>query len=291
MTAFFITMPEPAARCANCAEPLAGKYCAHCGEKRMAPADHTLRRFLEHLVEAFTNADGKIFLTLRSLLTRPGRLTADYLRGKRRPYIAPLQLFLIANLVFFLLHPLVGSDTLTTDLNTQLHYTWHHDWAQALVTPRLAIRGITAEAYAATFDPAAITLAKTLIILVVPVFSLAVMLLYRRHGRPFAAHLVFSLHFGAFWLLLICGILTLTNLVMRLLRFAAVFPSAEAVNRGIIGFCLGVMTLYLFRAGRVVFAREAGWITLAKALALGVAFDLSLQLYRAVLFFLTFWST
>ncbi|WP_425106184.1 DUF3667 domain-containing protein [Ancylobacter sp.] len=102
-------MTEPAARCANCHEPLGGRFCARCGEKLVGPADHTLRRFLEHLFEAFTHADGKVFLTLRCLLTRPGRLTADYLRGKRKPYIPPLQLFLIANLIFFLLHPLIGS--------------------------------------------------------------------------------------------------------------------------------------------------------------------------------------
>jgi hypothetical protein len=291
VAAFFIPMTESTVRCANCSEPLAGKYCSRCGEKRMGPADHTLRRYIEHLFEAFTNADGKVFLTLRSLLTHPGRLTADYLRGRRQPYIAPLQLFLIANLIFFLLHPLVGSNTLTTDLNTQLHYTWHHGWAEALVAPRLAARAVTAEVYATTFDPAAITLAKSLVILVVPVFSLAVLAVYRRHRRPFAAHLVFSLHFGAFWMLLICATLALTNLVVRLLRSINVFPSAEAVSGSIILFTLGLMAAYLFRAGRVVFDRETGWITFAKALALGLAFDLALQVYRAVLFFITFWST
>ena len=267
------------------------KYCAYCGEKRLGPEDHTLRRFLEHLLEAFTNADGKAFLTLRFLLTRPGRLTADYLRGRRKPYIPPLQLFLIGNLIFFLLHPLIGSNTLTTDLNTQLHYTWHTAVAQALVAPRLAARSLTVDAYGVIFDPAAVTLAKSLVILVVPVFSLAVLALYGRHRRRYAAYLVFSLHFCAFWLLLICATLALTNLVIRLLRSAAIFPSAEAVSRGIIIFSLAIMTAYLFRAVRAVFDREAFWVTAAKALALGIALDLSLQAYRFALFFITFWST
>ncbi len=59
-------MSPPLARCANCSEPLGGRYCVHCGEKRLEPSDHTLRRFLQDLLEV---------LTLRSLLTRPGRLT------------------------------------------------------------------------------------------------------------------------------------------------------------------------------------------------------------------------
>ncbi len=267
------------------------RYCAHCGEKRVGPEDHTLRRFIEHIFEAFTNADGKVFLTMRSLLSRPGRLTADYLRGRRRPYIPPLQLFLIGNLIFFLLHPLLGSNTLTTDLNTQLHYTWHTAIAQAMVAPRLAARSLTVEAYALIFDPAAVTQAKSLVILVVPIFSLAVLVLYWRHRRQYAPHLVFSLHFCTFWLLLICATLALTNLVMRLLRSAGIFPSAEAVSRGIIIFTLAVMTAYLFRAVRAVFDRESAWVTAVKALALGLALILSLQAYRFALFFITFWST
>ncbi len=279
------------ARCVNCAEPLAGKFCTRCGEKCIGPADHTSGRFLEHLFAAFTHTDGKIFLTLRLLLTRPGRLTADYLRGKRKPYITPLQLFLICNLVFFLLHPLIGSNTLTTDLNTQLHYIWHHGIVESFVTPRLALRQVTVEAYAAVFDPAAITLAKSLVILVVPIFSFAVMALHWRQRRHFSAHLVYALHFGAFWLLLISATMALTYLTVRLLRSADVFPSATAVDRGIISVSFALMTFYLFRAGRAVYATEAAWLTLVKALALGITFNFALQAYRFALFFITFWST
>ncbi|MDP1579863.1 MAG: DUF3667 domain-containing protein [Candidatus Didemnitutus sp.] len=284
-------MPQPARRCANCAEPQIAQFCAHCGEKRLAPADHTLRRFFEHLFEAFTHADGKIFLSVRCLLTRPGRLTADYLHGKRKPYIPPLQLFLIANLIFFLLHPLIGSNTLTTDLNTQLHYTWHHTIAEAWVAPRLVARSVTAEVYAVTFNPAATTLAKSLVILVVPLFSLAVLALHWRQRRHYSAHLVFSLHFGAFWMLLICATLALTNLVVRLLRSVDVFPSASAVSDSVIGVSLVLMTLYLFRASRLVYTAEPAWQTAARALAMAIIFTLSLQVYRFALFFITFWST
>ena len=51
------------------------------------------------------------------------------------------------------------------------------------------------------------------------------------------------------------------------------------------------MSAYLYRAAQTVFAGEAVWLTAIKAIALGVAFDLSLQAYRCVLFFITFWST
>lgn len=284
-------MSPSTVRCTNCSEPLGGKYCARCGEKCLEPADHTFRRFLEHLLEAFTHADGKFVLTLRNLLIRPGRLTADYLRGRRKPYIPPLQVFLICNLIFFLLHPLIGSNTLTTDLNTQRHYTWHHGLVESLVTSRLKARALSAEAYAVVFDAAAITLAKTLVILVVPIFSLAVAALYGRQRRHYSAQLVFSLHFGAFWLLLVCTTWTLTNAILGLLRVFHVFPTAAAVGGGTTTFILAVLSVYLFQAVRAVFAAESFAITAAKAIGLALALELSLQAYRLLLFFITFWST
>ena len=147
-------------RCPTCGRPRAGNFCAHCGERRLGPHDHTLRHFLGQMLEALTHADGKIFLALRTLLARPGLLTADCLRGRRKPYIAPLQNFLICNLIFFLLHPLIDSNTLTTDLHTQMQYTWHKETARALVTARVAARGVTMEAYTKEFDIAAVTLAS-----------------------------------------------------------------------------------------------------------------------------------
>ncbi len=125
----------------------------------------------------------------------------------------------------------------------------------------------------------------------VPIFALAVMALSRRHRRHYAAHLVFPLHFRTFWLLLICATLALTNLAVRLLRCAHVFPSAEVVSQSIIVFSLAIMTACLFRAMCVVFDREPTWVTAAKALALGIALDLSLKAGHFVLFFITFWST
>jgi len=278
-------------RCATCATPGTGRYCAHCGEKSFGPEDRTVGHFVRHGLAAVTNADGKIFLTLRTLLLHPGRLTTDYLRGRRKPYIAPLSLFLLANLTFFLLHPLIGSNTLTTDLNTHLHYTWHRGVAEAMVAPRLVRRGVSAETYAAAFDLMSVTQAKSLFVLVVPIFSLAVVMLYWRRRRNYAAHLVFATHFAAFWLLLICGVLALTNLVVRLLRYGHVFPSSDQVMGLVTAFTLAIMAGYLFGAVRVAFTGQPVWASALKALLLGIAFDVSLQAYRCVLFFITFWST
>ena len=51
--------------------------------------------------ESFFHFDGRLFQTVPKLAIRPGRLTRDYLDGKRAYQIPPLRMFLIVILVLF----------------------------------------------------------------------------------------------------------------------------------------------------------------------------------------------
>lgn len=46
--------------------------------------------------------DGRFAGTLRALVREPGRLTREFLEGRRVRYISPLRLYLVASLVYFL---------------------------------------------------------------------------------------------------------------------------------------------------------------------------------------------
>ena len=48
-------------QCVTCGAPVAGKFCAACGEKRPGPDDYRLEHFADEAVESFTHADGKVF--------------------------------------------------------------------------------------------------------------------------------------------------------------------------------------------------------------------------------------
>jgi len=52
--------------------------------------------------------EGALWRTLRALLLHPGRLTSEYLAGRRRRYVLPLRLYLTASFVFFLLVKVAG---------------------------------------------------------------------------------------------------------------------------------------------------------------------------------------
>lgn len=94
---------EHGAACANCGAALGGEYCAQCGERRLHPGEHTLRHIVGEWFEAFSHGEGRLLVSLRTLLLRPGELTREYFRGRRVPYTKPVALFFAINLLYFLL--------------------------------------------------------------------------------------------------------------------------------------------------------------------------------------------
>ncbi len=88
-----------ASACDNCKTPLQGGFCHVCGQN----AHNPLRSFghaVEEVFESFWHLDGRIFRTLRTLLS-PGKLANAYLAGHRAPYVAPLRLFVILSVLTF----------------------------------------------------------------------------------------------------------------------------------------------------------------------------------------------
>lgn len=85
--------------CENCAAPLQGHYCHACGQSVVNPLRHA-GHALEEVFESFWHLDGRIFRTLRDLLS-PGRVAANYLAGHRVRYVPPLRLFVILSVVTF----------------------------------------------------------------------------------------------------------------------------------------------------------------------------------------------
>jgi Protein of unknown function (DUF3667) len=86
--------------CPSCGTPRSGRYCAHCGEQFLRAEDFDFRHFLiRHVVRELFEFDGKIARTVKVLFLEPGRLAADYVAGRRQPYISPLRLYLVVFLV------------------------------------------------------------------------------------------------------------------------------------------------------------------------------------------------
>ncbi len=100
--------------CLNCGTELKGPFCYFCGQ----PDRNFLRFFpvlLRDLVEDLLDLDSRFMRTMKPLLFKPGRLTRDYMEGRRFRYAPPMRLYIFSSIVFFLLAALISSDAISVD--------------------------------------------------------------------------------------------------------------------------------------------------------------------------------
>lgn len=87
--------------CLNCGARLRGQYCGTCGQRSRS----RLISLWELITDAFGDLfeiDSRLWQTLVPLTFRPGRLTHDYLQGRRARYMPPFRMYLVLSLLFFL---------------------------------------------------------------------------------------------------------------------------------------------------------------------------------------------
>ncbi|MFN7926221.1 MAG: DUF3667 domain-containing protein [Bryobacteraceae bacterium] len=275
--------------CVTCGSHLESTYCPTCGERRFDHHALSLKHFFEHAFEAFAHFDSTIIRSVKALLGDPGRLTADWSAGKRKPYLAPVQLLLVMNLFYFASHAIAPWNTLTTDLWTHMNWSTHQQIAREMVEAKLAKTGAPLEDYRKKFDAKAEILAKSLVIVMAPMLALAVFILQIGSRRYFVEHLVFALHFYAFLLVYLGVSGPLTNLILGLMKKGGVQASAMAIDQTVSLVAIVLLVTYLAMALKTVY-RQAWWLTGAKALALVVAVVYVLQAYRFLLFLITYTS-
>jgi hypothetical protein len=101
--------------CANCGATLTGNFCHACGQS--AHVHRSVGHIFEEFLHGIWHFDSKAWATLPRLVFRPGRLTRDYVYGKRAGYIAPLALFLFAIFLMFFVFGMLGGPDVNGALN------------------------------------------------------------------------------------------------------------------------------------------------------------------------------
>lgn len=88
--------------CYNCNTILSesDKFCSNCGQKHTTgkiPVSEFIYDFFKNIL----NIDAKLPKTLAKLFFQPGRLTAEFFKGKHQSYLKPTQLFVFMTLLCF----------------------------------------------------------------------------------------------------------------------------------------------------------------------------------------------
>ena len=86
--------------CPNCSTPLQGPFCYACGQSG-EDYHRSIVRLGAEALEGLFEMDGRLWRTLPKLITKPGKLTREYLDGHRAPQIPPFRMFLIVVVIVF----------------------------------------------------------------------------------------------------------------------------------------------------------------------------------------------
>lgn len=85
--------------CSDCGAETSGNFCANCGQP--THVHRSLLHLGEELLHGVMHFDARIWRTLPLLWLNPGRLTREWVEGKRTRYVSPLAIFLFTLFVMF----------------------------------------------------------------------------------------------------------------------------------------------------------------------------------------------
>lgn len=280
-------------KCGNCSAELVGPFCAQCGEKKVSREDFRLTSLAADVGADLAQLDTRILRTIRALLTTPGQLTKVYFQGGRTRFTKPLTLFVILNLLFFVIQPHTGllhykypSYVYPGNSGTPRHV--------ALIRRKLAATHESESSYAVRFDSRLQEQKKSMLIFSIPLLALVMTLLYFRTGRYFTEHLIFSVHVYAFLLialLLFVAVMFGVVLIAGLIMGNGAAQSIDNVGDFGISLILGTgLWLYMYAALRRAYGDSRSGAAI-RAFVMTWTVLLLTGVYHDFLFYATFFTT
>ena len=265
---------QPSRACANCEAPLVGPFCARCGQEARRTA-RSMRTLLHDAFENLTNLDGRLWVTVRGLLLRPGLLSVEYLADHRARYLSPFRLYLVVSVLFFAVGLSIDAQpeplredpaAVASPAEAEKQARSREEIRQfcelipAEVAPQLnarlkaACRRTLADRGMALRQRLVDNLPPTMFVFL-PVMALALHALFGRSRRFYVEHVVFTLHLQSAMFVALTAGLFLEN-------WTLLDPVDDALMMAVATY----MLWYVYRALRVVY-RESRPRTLVKLMA------------------------
>lgn len=87
--------------CLNCGAHVKSRFCPECGQENIINRPGVWSLIGNFFEDLFTY-DSRFWLTIHTLLFKPGKIIADFLEGKRKSYVPPVRLYIFASFLTFL---------------------------------------------------------------------------------------------------------------------------------------------------------------------------------------------
>lgn len=105
--------------CLNCEVPLEkiDRYCHQCGQVNTIKKPSLKDFFDEYFSSAFSY-DSRLRHTIVSILFKPGKISKEYIEGKRIKYANPFRFYLSVSIIFFILNSFfINTTKITNNFN------------------------------------------------------------------------------------------------------------------------------------------------------------------------------
>lgn len=281
------TSHEPSsATCITCHTELKGDYCYKCGEKKIIPSrDYSIVEFMEEAFEGLMHLDSKFIKTFWLLFSKPGFLAAEYNMGRRKPYMKPIQLFVVASVIFYLAFPSIymffsSVENIKTgyEKNIFVVNVFHYD-IDSRIHQIAGVRKISDEQVVTEAIQEAAHKSKEFLFLILPFFAWMFYLLFRRKNPYYVPHLIFTVYLFSFFIIAtLIGIL----IILTILHLFRIRYGDEIYFDGMVI----VFFLYMILSVKKVY--QQGWIkSILKSMVLLVWFIALILVYRQVI---TIWA-
>lgn len=86
--------------CQNCGHFVEKRFCPNCGQEN-SDSRHSFHHLFTHFISDFLHYDSSFWKTSKTLFTKPGKASLDYMDGKRRAYVNPFSYYIFASFLTF----------------------------------------------------------------------------------------------------------------------------------------------------------------------------------------------
>ncbi len=260
--------PLPERLCENCGTVIQGAYCHRCGQPsrsfiKAVPA------VVRDVANDTLSYDSRLWRTLSPLLFSPGRLSSEYVSGRRARYTPPFRLYLISSLLAFLIVNLSintsGVDQWSADQPVDQDWKPSVQFGAEPWHPQdnpVTIRGLGHAGNAwlnrqvgkliensreirnnpGRFVRNLIGLLPQMMFALLPVYALLVQLCYLFAGRYYIEHLILQVHNHAFLFLAMILMILLSALSGVIER--ADLTGSDGLSR-LLGWSVAAISLWL----------------------------------------------
>lgn len=305
----------PQRLCRNCGAALTGRYCSACGQRDLDENERRFGHLVRDALAAAVNLDGRFWRSFGALLFRPGKLSRDYIDGRRAHWLAPFTIFILVNLIYFFAPALTdfslpfvdqvpgrlalqaeeNVDELSPAYRAHLEQ-WrgqiHSPLTAPLVERRVAARdtarrhasdgarGYTMADYKQAYERINVDVSKILIGLHAPFMGLALTVLFIRKRLFYAEHFVAALHLFSFFILLQQILIGPAGFIAR--HWGG--PWFLAVLRISLPLSLVLVAAYIVIALRRIYRAPWWWTAPAAVLFIVAVIVIHLLIFRPVQF-------